>query len=388
MIVHNAYQRRGGEDSVVESERELLRSHGHDVEIYCRDNSAISAVPGPTLALQTLWSHRTEREIREAITRFRPDVIHVHNTFPLISPSLYWAAHKARTPVIQTLHNFRLVCPQAMLLRDGKVCEDCVGKIPWRAVVHRCYRRSASQSALSAGSITLHRLIGTYARRINRYIALSQFARAKFVEGGLPPDKLVIKPHFVDIARAADRPREGGLFVGRLSPEKGTAVLAQALSRWDGGALTVAGTGPDEAHVSSTKAHMAGYVRPSDVYSKMRLAAYLVMPSIWYENFPRTIVEAFACGLPVIASRAGSLAELVEDGKTGLLFEPGSADDLVNKMRWAEQHPEQLAKMGRNARAEYESKYTPDLNYQHLIDIYGQAIADNNAGRPLGRGIA
>lgn len=376
LMVHSAYQQRGGEDSVVDAEIDLLRGAGHEVVLYRRDNAEVERMGRLQLAAETVWSRRTGAEIDAEIARFAPDVIHVHNTMPLVSPSVYWAAARRRVPVVQTLHNFRLMCPQGMLLREQAVCEDCVGRLPWRAVVHRCYRGSAAGSAVLASTVSLHRLIGTYRDKVTLYIALNRFCRDKFVEGGLPADSIRIKPNFLDMAAPEAAPvRDGGLFVGRLSVEKGVHVLAQALAADASLRVGVVGTGElDEATRAAFGARLLGFKPLPEILGLMQRAAYLVLPSIWYENFPRTIVEAYACGLPVIASRLGALPEIVEDGETGLLFDPGSAEDLQRKLAWAQQHPDEMARMGERARRLYEALYTPAVNHQTLVGIYEEAI--------------
>lgn len=377
LLVHNAYQQRGGEDSVVDAELALLRDGGHAVETCFRHNDEVGAMSKPALLANTLWSRRTVDEIGALAERFRPDVIHVHNTHPLVSPSVFWAAAKLRVPVVQTLHNFRLLCPQGMLLRDERVCEDCLGHVPWRGVWHRCYRRSAVQSAVVAATVTLHRGAGTWQRKVSRYIALNRFCRDKFVQGGLPAERMRIKPNFVDVpAPEPGGPRSGGLFVGRLSTEKGVGVLARALAASPDVTLSVVGAGELEGELRAVvRERMLGFLPLPRILALMQRASWLVVPSIWYENFPRTIVEAYACGLPVIASRLGALPELVEDGRTGLLFEPGSADDLARKLQWAHSHPDEMKRMGDAARARYETMYTPERNLAMLNEIYADAIA-------------
>jgi glycosyltransferase involved in cell wall biosynthesis len=377
LVVHNAYQHRGGEDAVVEAESALLRAHGHGVELFSRRNDELAGLGRLTAARDTLWSSRTVREIGARIIAFQPDVIHIHNTFPLISPSVYWSAARASVPVVQTLHNFRLLCPQAMFLRDGKVCEDCLGALPWRAVLHRCYRNSIAQTAVVTSMIGIHRAMGTYRTRVTHYIALNRFSRDKFVEAGFPSERISIKPNFVDLPPPHEtQTRSGALFVGRLSSEKGTAVLARAMAIRLNTVVDIIGSGPDQLSLEGVPStRLLGWQVPEAIYARMREAAYLIMPSIWYENFPRTVVEAFACGLPVIASRLGGIPEIVQDGESGLLFEAGNANDLAQKMAWAEANPAAIREMGTNARREYEAKYTPEINYRQLMNIYSDAIA-------------
>lgn len=386
LVVHNQYQHRGGEDIVVDSEVSLLRQHGHSVHVYGRHNSELAGISRAVAVRDTFWSVRTEAEVAARLKGSDFEVVHVHNTFPLISPSVYWTAAQANVPVVQSLHNFRLLCPQGMYLRDGNVCEQCAGRLPWRGVVHACYRSSVAQSAVLATMLATHRAMGTWRQKVARYIAFNEFCRRKFVAGGIPEGRLVVKPNFVDVGAgmgstsegvdSADR--QGGLFVGRLSPEKGIAVLLDALVQSPSVSIDFAGEGPELARVkASPQARALGALRPDAVLRHMRVAAYLVMPSLCYENFPRTLVEAFACGLPVIASRLGAMAELVEDGRTGLLFTAGDARDLAEKLAWAETNPEAMRRMGRAAHAEYLEKYTPDRNYELLMSIYADAIRES-----------
>lgn len=376
LVAHNSYQHRGGEDVVVEAEIALLRSHGHDVEVYQRHNDELKTMSLPSAALSTIWSRKSFEDLNTLHNKFRPDVLHVHNTLPLISPSLYWSANKRNIPVLQTLHNFRLLCPQAMLLRDGKVCEDCVGKAPWRAVTRKCYRDSAMQSAVLSGMLATHHAIGTYKNKITRYIALNEFCKTKFIASGMDPALFRIKPNFVRSTSVPDwNKREGGIFVGRLSPEKGLHVLTDAAQKFGDVPIKIVGKGPLEDVVKSNFAQTyIGFKTPQEVEQLLKAALFLVAPSTCYETFGLVAIEAFACGTPVIASRHGGLGEIVQDGKTGLLFTPGDSQDLAEKISWASSHPEEMIRMGRRARLEYESKYTPEKNYRMLMEIYDEAI--------------
>jgi glycosyltransferase involved in cell wall biosynthesis len=376
LVVHNRYQSPGGEDAVVDAEVGLLRRRGHEVETYLRDNHELRDMNALEALSQTLWSRRAEHEVARIANAFRPDVVHIHNTFALISPSVYWTASRLGVPVVQTLHNFRLLCVQAMFLHERRVCEDCLGRVPWRGVVRRCYRRSGMQSAALATMLSLHRTLGTYRDRVTRYIALSEFSRRKFIEGGLPAMRVTVKPNFVDIARPAAGPRRGGLYVGRLSAEKGLDTLMRALQELPGVCIDVIGAGPGQPTIAThPRLRLLGWLGQEEIYARMRDASYLVMPSIWYEGFPRTLIEAFANGLPVIASDLGSLAELVDHGSTGLRFQAGSADDLARHLAWAEAFPEKMRLMGENARRQYEARFTPEQNHELLMAIYENAIA-------------
>lgn len=377
LVVHNAYQHKGGEDTVMEAEVALLRSRGHEVELFTRHNDAIATMPKLAAAANTVWSASVAAEFECTLGAFRPDVVHVHNTFPLISPAIYWVAARLQVPVLLTLHNFRLMCPQAMFLREGKVCEDCLGKLPWRGALRGCYRESRLQSTVLASMVSLHRGLGTWQKKVTRYIALNDFCRNKFIEGGLPAERIVVKPNFVDFSPPIAVDRKDFLFVGRLSAEKGIDTLVAASRTVEAASVQVAGTGPEAELLNAVPNIRAlGALTGDQVREAMGGAMALVLPSIWYENFPRTLVEAFGCGLPVIASRIGALAELVEDRVTGLLFEPGDPASLADAMRWALEHPAEMAAMGKAARAHYEANFTAERNYQQLLAIYEGAIAE------------
>ncbi len=393
LVVHNAYQQPGGEDAVVESEIDLLRERGHAVAVYRRSNDEIAAMPAASLALQTLWSRRSAGEVAALVQRHRPAIIHVHNSFPLISPAVYWAAARAEVPVVQTLHNFRLVCPQAMFWRDNQPCQDCLGHPPWRAVRHACYRGSHVQSAAVALLLQGHRWLGSWQHKVSRYIAANDFCRDRFIAGGLPAERIDIKPHFVPTPAAATLAgqRQGFVFVGRLSPEKGLATLLQAavLAGQAGQPcpLRVVGDGPERwrlADLSQLPAGLQplGALPRSQAMAEMAGALALVVPSIVPESFGLVVAEAFACGTPVICSRVGALPSLVEDGQTGWLFEPGDSGALAQRLRWAMAHPQALRAAGARAQAYHAIHLTAQCNYRQLQAIYARAIS-GGAAQPL-----
>lgn len=376
LVAHNRYRYRGGEDTVVNAEVDLLRRNGHEVLLYLRDNEELTRMKNHHAALQTLWSHKAVADVTALSEKFRPEIIHSHNTFPLISPSLYSVATRLNVPVIQTLHNFRLICPQATLLRKGVHCEDCVGHVPWRAIVHRCYRNSLSQSAVSSSMIMLHRLLRTWHTKVTRYIVFNQLCRDKFIAGGIPFDLLRIKPNFVDSANEPEWVhRSGGIFIGRLSEEKGLKVLAEALSQLPDSQIDVYGKGILQTFVEATSSfHYKGFRVADELQACLRQAAYLVVPSTGVESFGLVAIEAFAAGTPVIASAHGGLREIVVQGKTGLLVEPGNSEALARAIAFADDHPDEMKAMGRAARLAYLSRYTPDINYRLLMTIYREAV--------------
>ncbi|RME69473.1 MAG: glycosyltransferase family 1 protein, partial [Chloroflexi bacterium] len=334
-------------------------------------------------ALNAVWSRESQENIRRLIREKKPDVAHFHNTFLMVSPAAYYACKEAGVPVVQTLHNYRLICPGALLMRDGRVCEECVGRaVPWPGMVHACWRGSRLQTSVVTAMLTVHRAIKTWTEQVDFYIALTEFARRKFIEGGLPADKIVVKPNFITPDPGmGDHEENYALFVGRLSPEKGVQALLRAWRRLRDVPLKVVGDGPLMKEVQEfvgreglQEVEVPGRRPRDEVFRLMREARALVFPSEWYETFGMTIAEAFACGLPVIASRLGAMAEIVEEGRTGLLFEPGNPEDLAAKVEWAWSHPEEMAEMGREARREYTQKYTAERNYQILMDIYRRAV--------------
>ncbi|HXA56987.1 MAG TPA: glycosyltransferase [Candidatus Acidoferrum sp.] len=385
LLVHNSYRIPGGEDAVFENEQSLLRSAGHRVSTYTRHNDEIldySGLEMASLAPRTIWAWDSLRQMRRQIASERPDVAHFHNTFPLISPSAYLACREAGVPVVQTLHNARLLCPVATLYRNGTVCEACVEKsIPWPAVVHGCYHHSRLQTGVVAAMLAVHRRFKTWQKLVDRYIASTEFFARKFVAAGIPADRVFVKPHFVARSRQKlSRLRDYALFVGRLAPEKGVNTLLEAWKHTPAIPLKIRGDGPllplvKERAAADSRIAAIPRLGEDSLTHLFQQARFLVWPSEGlYETFGLVAIEAFACGVPVIASNAGVMQEMVRDGITGLHFKSGNAIDLAAEAEWAWYHPEEMDAMGRAARLEYESKYTPERGYQMLMEIYRSAI--------------
>jgi glycosyltransferase involved in cell wall biosynthesis len=396
LIVHNSYQQPGGEDVVAGREAALLRQAGHEVMEYRRSNHELRAL-SPwgklTFPKQVIWAGESVRDLRALIHEEKPQVAHFHNTFLMISPSAYQVCQEMSIPVVQTLHNYRFLCPRADFFRNGHICEECLGKTPpWPGVVYGCYRGSRAQTAVVATMLTVHRWLKTWDEQVDAYIALTEFARQKFIQGGLPAEKILLKPNFVDPDPGL---RVGigdyALFVGRFSPEEKVLTLLKAWQKIEGIRLKLVGGEAHELRIRQfpgefalEKVEFLGRRTRDQVFALMKEARLLIFPSEWYEAFPLVLAEAFACGVPVVATRLGAMAEIVEEGRTGLFFTPGDSDDLSAKVQWAFAHPQEMAQMGRRARQEFEAKYTGERNREGLLNIYRIAIgrARERRGEP------
>lgn len=382
LACHNYYQQRGGEDECFEGEVQLLRSRGVEVSTFTRHNDDVRQMSRWKVSAGTIWSKDSYGRLRAVIRQQLPDVMHFTNTFPLISPAAYAAARSERVPIVQALHNYRLMCPSAVLFRNGRVCEDCVGKfVPWPGVLHKCYRGSLSASAVVGGMLAWHRLMRTWRRNVDLFYTQTEFARRKLIQGGIREDRIVVKPNFIE----PDPGLGGGqgryaVFVGRLDATKGVETLLDAWTRYDAPIpLNIIGDGPMGERVAAVagegnRIRWLGRLPLEQVLSTIGDALLLVMPSIWYETFGRTVMEAFAKGTPVVASRLGAMNEIVQHGTTGLTFEPGNPAELAACVRRLAQDAAAVAEMRRAARRAYEEKYMAECNFQALMDIYRRAI--------------
>lgn len=384
LLVHERYRERGGEDAAVDAEIAQLRSHGVEVATVIEDNARIAGEGSLGLAWRTAWSPEGRRAIVEAVRKTRPDLVHVHNFFPLLSPSIHDAVHEAGLPLVQTLHNYRLICPGALLLRDGAPCELCVERrVKWPAIRHGCYRGSPAASAAVATMTGLHHALGTFRRKVDRFIALSPTAARQFVRGGLPPDRVTVIPNAVDDpGPPAMEGRRGALFVGRLSPEKGLGTLLSAWRDIDL-PLTVIGDGPEAARlrtVAPQNVRFLGQCPPAAVSRAMATAAFLAFPSLCRENLPTVVLEALAHGLPVLASAGGAVDDIVAEGVSGafaIAGDPASWRDAVSALQG---DPALRAMLAAGARAAYRAHYTPERAVERRLALY-RAVLDGRRGR-------
>src|ERR1041385_5867322 len=381
LMLHNRYLVPGGEDQATTADAALLRDHGHEVELLVEDNRRVELLGKARTGMRTVWSRESYRRIDAKLQAGNFDILHVQNFFPLWSPAVYYAASRNGVPVVQTLHNYRLMCANSLLFRDQHVCEECMGRVfPWPAILHACYRNNRAASAAVAAMISAHKLAGTWSRRVAIYIAVSEFTREKYIAGGMPAERIVVKPNFI---HPTPSPGNGGggyaLYAGRLSAEKGIATMLEA---WKSARnpipLKIVGEGPlAELVIAAAKTgNGIEYLGPRllpEVLDLMRSAEFLVFPSEWYETMGRTIMEAFAVGTPVVASRIGPPASMIVPGETGFHFQPGNVAELRERVEWCSNHLVELRAMRRRARQAFEANYTGAANAEILLTAYGMA---------------
>jgi glycosyltransferase involved in cell wall biosynthesis len=388
LLVHGAYQQFGGEDSVVRAERELLERNGDEVFVYSRHNDEIKqfgAIDKASFFPQTVYSWKCSGEIADVVRGFRPDVAFVHNVYPLISPSVYHKLHELRVPAVQVLHNFRPYCPNGFFYTQGRICEACRDGNYLNAIRKRCYRDSYILSGLYALTLGANRLAGMV-KKIAGFICLTEFFKIKMREAGVPEAKLFVRPNFVYapplMPAAVDENNGYALYMGRLSPEKGCWTLIHAFERLPQFILKIVGTGPVEKELQDYvlakgvgNIQFLGFKSGDEKWQLLRNSRCLILPSEWYENFPVTVLEAYMAARPVIASRMGGLPYIVEDGKSGFLFDAGEIDQLVQKVRQLFADAANADRMGAHARRLSETKYGPQQGYTNLMNIFSQVCA-------------
>jgi glycosyltransferase involved in cell wall biosynthesis len=393
LIAHNYYRYPGGEDHCFAEEAELLRSHGHIVDLFMLHNNEIDDLSRFRLASKTIWNSNVYAEIIKLLGTNSYDVVHVHNTLPLISPAIFYAARKMGVPSVQTLHNFRLLCANACFFRDGSICERCSSElIPYSGILFKCYRDSRVQTAGVTAMTSIHRVLGTWSSVVDAYIVLTEFARNKFVASGLNPLKIHIKPNFIDQMPEPGTGRGGyALFVGRLSQEKGIVTMLEAFKNSHSSLpLKIIGDGPlndvvREIANQDNTIEWLGYRDKEEVRRLMQNAAVLVFPSECFESFGRVAIEAMSVGTPVIASNLGALREVVDHDRTGRLFDPGSTESLLEALNWFAVHPDRVSVMRIAARTVVEAEYGAERNYELLMGVYDAVRLSTLKAQTLGQ---
>lgn len=391
LVGHTRYQQAGGEDVVFELEAALLRRMGHTVVTYEQSNHQLNEIGPVSGFLKAVWSRDTTSRLGGLIRETRPDLAHFHNTFAMISPSAYYACQAAGVPVVQTLSNYRLGCPNAYCAVNGEPCERCVSQtVAWPGIVRKCYRESRMATAGVAAITAIHKALDSYGGKVDAFISTTEFARKLHIRSGLPEQRVFVKPNFVSPAGTGRRERGGyALYAGRLTREKGVDLLLDAWSRLPIPLrLVLAGEADGECAEAVRRAALenpliewAGGQTHDGVGRLLQGADFLIHPSRLYEGCSMVVVEAFNAGVPCIVSGQGSLAEMVEDGRTGLHFRQGDATHLAEKVSWMAGNPARQEAMGAEARARFEEQFTPERNYALLMDIYEAAITHNRHGK-------
>jgi glycosyltransferase involved in cell wall biosynthesis len=398
LFIHNFYQQFGGEDSVANAERRLLEERGEEVLFWTRHNDEIkdyNVLQKLNFFRETVYSSRTVRDIEKAVAEFKPDVAFVHNIYPLISPSLYSALQKMRVPIVQVLHDFRPYCSNGWFYIDGKICERCKLGNHLHGIVHRCYRDSYVLSTLYSTALGVNRWAGM-SDKVDAYVCLTGFFKQKIMETGVPEEKIFIRPNFIDappldspsadvpLVETPSKPHKSGyaLFLGRLSNEKGLWTLIRAFEQLPEVELKIVGTGPLEQELRNyvrdknlRNIDLVGFKSGDEKWKLIRNCQFAVVSSEWYENFPIVVLEYFAGAKPVIAARIGGLPYIVEEGKTGSLFEAGNAADLAEKVRRLRANPVEAEAMGRQGRQLAETEYGPQKSYDNLMQIFTQVLS-------------
>jgi len=387
LIGHNRYRWPGGEEAVVKTESRLLEAAGHPVQVFEADNDKVGrrGLNNIWTAKELFWSTASYRRLREVLRAFKPDIAHFHNIYFSLTPSVYDACRDEGVAVVQSLHNFRMLCANALFFREGRVCEDCISKSPLEGIAHRCYKGSYLASGAVTALNQYHRWQKTWTQKVDRYITATEFTRGKYVQAGLPAAKIAVKPNVFSPDGDFVKPRgEFALYVGRLSPEKGVRNLIEA---WEGLPhipLKLVGDGPLMLQLKAEVERMGlrhieflGFADAQKYKDCMQGAKFLVIPSACYENFPRITVEAFAFGLPVLASRLGSLQEIVTEGQTGYLFDPTNTEELRAQAQRMWQMD--LGSMSQTVRDVFQQRYSPAINLRQLLDIYTQAKEGRSA---------
>lgn len=388
LIGHNEYQNFGGEDAVALAELKLLTDHGHTLHLYTRSNAELkkfSFKDKSRFMWYLAWSDQSYRELRRIIRDFKPDVAHFHNIYFMMSPAVYYACKDERVPVVQSLHNFRPLCANGLFFRNNRVCEDCLNGSLFNGIRHRCYQKSWIISALVVRMLAAHRKMNTWKDKVDAYITATEFTKQKYVQAGIAPDKIFIKPNFIYPSPRETAVDQGyALYVGRLSEEKGVEVLIKAWKEIKDCPLKIAGDGPLKPYLSGfihnnqiANVELLGHVDQGRYEQLMQGAKFIVVPSICYENFPRIVAEAMAYGVPVIASRLGSLQEIIEDKKDGMLFETGNSQDLADKVRQCLGSADYY-QMKAQAFLKYEQKFSDQVNYEIMMNIYNKVLAKNH----------
>lgn len=387
LICHNLYKHRGGEGETVLKEKAILESEGHKTGLFLKDNRDIDRynwIQKIIAFLNIPFSVITYKRLRDRLKKERPDVVHIHNIFALLSPSIYFLLHRMTIPIVQTVHNYRFLCLNGLFLNNrGQVCELCKRGNFFNGILHKCYRNSYIQSLGMAVAIYIIRKLVIYRNKINIFITPSKFLKGKLLESGIADRKIEVKPHFVECEKIKPsyKFRNYAVFMGRLSREKGLFTLVKAWKEIPDITLKIVGNGQasEELQDLTVRAgienvEFLGFKEGDERFEILKRAMFMVFPSECYENMPYAILESFACAVPVIASNIGGLRELIGDGITGLHFQAGNTKDLARKISMLSKDKELLLRMRHNSRRYAEDFFSERIGYKNIIDVYKKAV--------------
>ena len=380
LFVHNFYQQAGGEDQVFLAEKDLMKEHGHEVHSYTVNNDNIHSIwTKINTAINLSYSSNSRNKFSIELKKIKPDIVHCHNFFPLLTPSIFDACQEDRIPVVLTLHNYRLICPSVYLSKNNKPWELSIQKNPYWTVPYKVYQNSFIGTAIIARMINLHKKRKTWRKKVDRIITLTEFAKNKFIESGFSPDNMVVKPNFIrDPFKDMNKRGKFALFIGRLSPEKGIKFL---LNSWQeiNFPLKIVGDGPlmEDLNLKKNNIEFLGKITNESVKDLLQQTQFLVFPSQWYEGFPMVLVEAMACGTPALVTNIGSMQEIISDEINGLHFELGNQEQFIEKVNRLINDKTFCESLGENGRKTYIENYTPEVNYHQLSSIYQDAISRN-----------
>ena len=371
---HNYYQQAGGEDTVVAQEKQILEKNGHEVITFYKQNEDINSwnkISKLRLIKEVSWSKKVFQEVDEIIKANPVNVCHVHNTLPLISPSIYYACKSNNVPVVQTLHNYRLICTNGLLMRNGRICEECLGRSPYGAIAKKCYRNSALQTFVVARMLQKNKRMGTWEKQVDAYICLTEMAKEKFIAHGIPENKLFVKPNFIEVSLKPEVQKDDYLlYAGRITAEKGAKLIQSLATKLDY-PIKVVGEGALAADLKGISSiELLGRKSHAETLKLMQKAKAVLFPSLLYEGMPMTIIEAFALKTPIIASGIGAAKSMISDMETGILFDYNSAESLIEKVNFCLNHPQEMSAMAEKAFREYENHYTAKENLKMLIKLY------------------
>jgi len=387
LLIHNAYQKFGGEDVVFRMERQLLKDNGHEVVEYTVSNHDINSdsfFGKVKVALETIWSNKQYKKVKRLLKEINPDIVHVHNTFPQLSPSIYWAIKSCNLPVVQTLHNYRLTCANGLLFRSNKPCDLCTTGNFSAALKYKCYRNSLMATAPLVLMQKIHRILGTFNNKVDVYITLNSFNKDIMVKSGLPEEKMYIKPNFINSRNLSKRSRKKQLiFVGRVSPEKGLDLLLESFTKLKSNEyeLVIIGDGPEkdrlqEKYKNVNEICWMGHLSHNEVLNEIEQSRGIIMPSRWYETFGMVVIEAFSVGTPAIGPNHAGIPELIQNGINGYLFNPNDTESLSSVLEeFCGMNDSLWNDLSQEARVSFEKSYTEKENYKYLIGIYERLLS-------------